>query len=360
MDDESTSGSYSKELFKSSYKFINFKKQSSEKQCEKADEISETSNETIGEFYRKLIKTPSSYSIPKSPIENSQNIITKNEKSLKEAKQHLNPKEFLKAAQTNDLDFIQSYLKNGQELNVVDNFKWNALMISTASSNNQIVNYLLNEQKINSQYNEMVYMKDDSGNDAELLATKFNNVEALELIRKAKDAIEKTLQSDSLQIKDDESGGNKAEIVENFYCKKCRKLFDNTNEQEHVKSIAHQLNEMELEPCSSKTATNNLYLRSSNKGYQLLLKSGWNESSGLGKEEQGELKPIKTKLKLDRLGLGIEAPSDIPKSKSKLIQLKTAQYDERIESKFKRTQKAKHKSEKSKNFEKKIRSYFNN
>ena len=179
----------------------------------------------------------------------------------------------------------------------------------------------------------------------------------MELIRKAKESIEKEASSFS-QIKD-QSGEKKAEIVEHFYCEKCRKLFD-TNEQEHVKSIAHQLTEMELEPCSSKATTNNYYIRSSNKGYQLLLKSGWKESSGLGKEEQGELKPIKTTLKLDRLGLGVEAPSDTPKSKSKLIQLKTAQYNDRIESKFKKAQKARHKSEKSKDFEKKLRSYFNN
>lgn len=360
MDDESSSSSYSKELFKSSYKFINFKKQSSEKQSEKAGkESEEASDESIGEFYKKLIKTPSSNSTKKSQIANAQIRNNKKGEDVQRVKEkpNFNPKEFLKAAQTNNLEFIKSYIQNEQELNVADNFKWNALMISTASSNNQIVKYLLNEQKDNKQYNEMIYMKDDSGNDAELLASKFNNLDALKLIRKAKESIEKT-ESDS-STKKEEHGENKAEMNEHFYCKKCRKTFD-TNEQEHVKSIAHQLNELELEPCSSKSTKNNYYIRSSNKGYQLLLKSGWKESSGLGKEEQGELKPIKTTLKLDRLGLGVEAPSDMPKSKSKLIQLKTAQYNDRIESKFKKALKAKHKSEKNKDFEKKFRSYFNN
>ena len=179
MDDESSSSSYSKELFKSSYKFIDFKKQSSEKQSAKAEKESEANDETIGEFYKKLIKTSSSSnSIPKSPIENGQTSNNKKENEVKKRvkeKKNLNPKEFLKAAQTNDLEFIKAYLQNGQELNVVDSFKWNALMISTASSNNQIVKYLLNEQKDNKQYEEMIYMRDDSDNDAESLASKFKN-----------------------------------------------------------------------------------------------------------------------------------------------------------------------------------------
>jgi hypothetical protein len=343
MDDQSSSSSYSKELFKSSYKFISFIKQSSQKQSENAEKVSEeTNDETIGEFYKKLIKVSSSDSIQKSTLEDAQRRISP-EKSVK-VKKTLNPKDFLKAAQNNDFDLIKSYLHSKQELNVLDNFKWNALMISTASANNEIVKYLLNEEKENKQYKEMVYMKDDSGSDAEFLASKFKNLEALELIRRAKEKIQQS-ESNSLAIKE-QIDENKEEIAENFYCEKCRKLFD-TNEREHVKSIAHQLNELELEPCSSKATTNNYYIRSSNKGYQLLLKSGWKESSGLGKEEQGELKPIKTKLKLDRLGLGVEAPNHIPKSKSKFIQLKTSQYNDRIESKFKRALKAKHKSRKN-------------
>ncbi|KAH7664843.1 G-patch domain-containing protein, partial [Aphelenchoides avenae] len=44
----------------------------------------------------------------------------------------------------------------------------------------------------------------------------------------------------------------------------------------------------------------------SNRGYRLLKESGWAEHRGLGKEGEGRKHPIKTSLKRDRTGLGLE------------------------------------------------------
>ncbi|GMH71956.1 hypothetical protein TrLO_g6935 [Triparma laevis f. longispina] len=46
-------------------------------------------------------------------------------------------------------------------------------------------------------------------------------------------------------------------------------------------------------------------LTKANKGYQMLMKmGGWKEGKGIGKEEQGETKPLSVGMQTSRLGLG--------------------------------------------------------
>jgi hypothetical protein len=42
----------------------------------------------------------------------------------------------------------------------------------------------------------------------------------------------------------------------------------------------------------------------SNKGYQILVKGGWNREKGLGADGSGHKFPLKTVMKRDRAGLG--------------------------------------------------------
>jgi len=46
----------------------------------------------------------------------------------------------------------------------------------------------------------------------------------------------------------------------------------------------------------------------SNRGYQILKKAGWSETHGLGKHGEGRKYPIKTTLKCDQKGLGLDNP----------------------------------------------------
>ncbi len=43
-----------------------------------------------------------------------------------------------------------------------------------------------------------------------------------------------------------------------------------------------------------------------NRGYQMMLSGGWDKKSGLGPSGSGKLYPVKTILKRDRHGLGLE------------------------------------------------------
>jgi len=70
----------------------------------------------------------------------------------------------------------------------------------------------------------------------------------------------------------------------------------------HINSTLHQFNKQHKEP--SKV----YYLPESNVGYRLMKETlGWQEDQGLGKENQGNKEPIKTRLKNDRLGLGMKS-----------------------------------------------------
>lgn len=56
------------------------------------------------------------------------------------------------------------------------------------------------------------------------------------------------------------------------------------------------------------TNQTSLSLDKSNKGYAMLSAMGWSEESGgLGRTRQGEMLPVKTKLKMDKRGLGSSA-----------------------------------------------------
>lgn len=356
---------------KSNYKFISFQKATNKsKQIVNEVEVKESSSSIEAqEFYLNLIKESSSDNnhklIEKSQQSSPINVTTSDKKTKYSPKikriSNLNKTGYLKAAQTNDLNYIKQYLDSNLILNEYDDYKWNVLMIAIASLNNDIVKYLLETQTNKPDFNDLINSKDMSGNDPESLAIRFNNKEAIKLIQNVKKMNVNSVNKNMTMNKPCEK------ISDNYYCDVCKKTCDSY--LDHIKSIPHQLNENETQQVSLKT---NYYLRPSNKGYQLLMKSGWNESSGLGSKEQGETRPIRTRVKLDRLGIGI--PDDDKDAKSistrsrKVFDLKRNDNQkksggERIEDAFRRAkqaEKSKTKINKSKNFERNFRYYFNN
>ena len=69
----------------------------------------------------------------------------------------------------------------------------------------------------------------------------------------------------------------------------------------HACSLSHQLSRNRASAVPPKL----FHLPTGNPGYQILLKGGWDGERGLGKHNNGVLNPIKTRIKNDRLGLGI-------------------------------------------------------
>ena len=190
-------------LFKTNFKFIQFKKKSDSQQDETCLKQPENT-ESIQQFYNELVSQET------AKPELCSQVTCKAKKfishtPLKKSILNKTKKEFLKAAEKNDLELIKSYLedesrsgnshKSNFELNSCDDFKWNILMISVVSFSNEIVNYLLVVHSNHEQFSELLYAKDLSGSDAEQLAIKCNNFKALEMIRAAKLKIESANQT---------------------------------------------------------------------------------------------------------------------------------------------------------------------
>ena len=348
-----------KEAFKSKYKFIDFKKpaasSTSTTTTTKTDESDQPSkHEDIQEFYKELVKTNTPLQLNNPITEQSPQIKIKPKFKLKEYSQA----DYLKAAQNNDLNIVEAFLNtNKLLLNVKDDFKWNALMIAVASFSNRIVEFFFREHSNNPLFNEFVNDKDNAGNNAEAMAIKLNNKTALNIITQNKSQTESNTHS-TPNLNEESTNQFKNE----FYCEICQKQC-NENQVDHLKSMAHLLKEYENEP--AKNLNYNYHLRSSNKGYQLLCRSGWNEQSGLGRNEQGNKFPIKAKQKLDRKGIGTTATDDKSSSEksnssSRAGTSSKASGSIKIETTFKNLKAIKKQNQKQKNLERNRRFYFNN
>ncbi|PVU97326.1 hypothetical protein BB559_002084 [Furculomyces boomerangus] len=56
----------------------------------------------------------------------------------------------------------------------------------------------------------------------------------------------------------------------------------------------------------------------SNKGFQLLMKTGWKYGTGLGKSEQGRKFPIKVYKKVNKSGIGADTKNPL-ETKNKIV-----------------------------------------
>ena len=365
MDGDSTSFNIkTSEMFKRNYKFIDFKKSSNESSSSAAAASSAATNESASEFYLSLISDENLSSTCNN--EQTRSKVTKTD-SLGVSSIHkpcnvqFSSKDLFRAAQSNDLNYIKTYVDNGLDVSVLDDYRWNILMISIAAQCNKVVDYLLNDLNSPELTEKLMKNKDQSRNDSAKLAARFKNEIAAKLIKK--------YESDKLVKAEPKDEEDDNESVSEFYCESCQTEFNLSDQThlEHVTSIVHQLNETEKDRELTKKRFTNYHLRSNNKGYQIMLKSGWKESSGLGSNEQGRVNPVRAKQKLDRLGIGIEKEkrSDkkdrssllpmIDKSKKNIFKLKSSNKPGDDQS-LKDYKKSKTRNER---LERNLRQYFN-
>lgn len=104
-------------------------------------------------------------------------------------------------------------------------------------------------------------------------------------------------------------------------------------------------------PMATRSA--NLSIDSSNKGYQMLSKMGWNEKDGgLGRRRQGRMNPVTSVLKKDKAGLGSPPPS---MKKNTTVHKQLKMNKKSMETKAMRRRRKKEEIEKQKKKEKQVR-----
>lgn len=187
--------------------------------------------------------------------------------------------DMFKFAQEGNLDDLQRGLSFGHDINIRDNYDWSLLMCASCAGHMTLVTYLLENGAL---WRGVV---DRRGFDAAMIANRSGNYDIAEVIR-------------SFKMKTKEMESHDLSEVSSFYCDICKREVTSELLHEHNVSTLHQFN------CQHATGQTPYSLSTKNRGFQMMLQSGWDPTRGLGSDGQGHQYPIKTILKRDRNGLG--------------------------------------------------------
>ncbi|XP_072945203.1 G patch domain and ankyrin repeat-containing protein 1 homolog [Epargyreus clarus] len=186
------------------------------------------------------------------------------------------------SVQNNDVSTLKEVLDScPDKINLVDEFGWSLLMIACQANSIEAVKELL-KRGIDTS------VRDKAGNSARSLVIKNKNVLLADIL----------LNINHYETKTD-TITPKVRLKEEYSCQTCNKVFP--DKQEHLSSTVHNIN-----ASKGKKIPSSYKIPESNRGYQIMLKVGWDKESGLGRDGSGKLYPVKAVQKLDRKGLGLQ------------------------------------------------------
>ncbi|XP_059048737.1 G patch domain and ankyrin repeat-containing protein 1 homolog [Achroia grisella] len=199
--------------------------------------------------------------------------------------EEISVKDLLMSVQNNDVDTVTRVLDNSPDkINIIDEYGWSLLMIACQANSVDTVKELL-KRGIDTT------VRDKAGNSAQSLVIKNKNFILANILLS-----DKKCKTENTNIY---NSNKKVKLKEEYLCELCNKLF--TNKAEHLSSTIHNIN-----ASKGKKIPANYVIPETNRGYQLMLKVGWDKDSGLGPDGSGKKYPIKTIQKKDRKGLGSE------------------------------------------------------
>lgn len=170
------------------------------------------------------------------------------------------------------------------DVNAFDAYGWTALMMSACERSSNAFQKLL-------YLGADLSITDKKGDTAKLLAQKKGFTEILQIIEE--------FQRDCIEISDDED--NQEDEGAQF-CSDCGIEISRSSSKSHQTSTVH------LFSCKFKGNMNhkNFGITRSNRGFQMMRRTGWDGESALGARRNGKLYPIKTVIRKTRTGLGVE------------------------------------------------------
>lgn len=211
-------------------------------------------------------------------------------------------------AQNNELEPLKLALSRSScDVNMRDNFNWTLLMVASHAGHVSIVEHLLHER---ARWQDVV---DQKGRNAADLARLGGHPHVAEMIESS------DLEHDGESgVSEDKSAnrkrprglpeslgvwtvGSHSKKRYSFHCDRCQMTVTDNSRDVHSTSTVH------LFSCQHHHCADISYgLTESNRGYQMLLRSGWDPEKGLGPQKQGKMFPVKTVLKQDRQGFGLK------------------------------------------------------
>ncbi|CAB3234363.1 unnamed protein product [Arctia plantaginis] len=225
----------------------------------------------------------------------------KHKKVDKEEDIPLTNKYLFLTVQNNDVDKIRYILDRcPDKINIVDDYGWSLLMIACQANSIETTQELLKR-------GVDISIRDKAGNSARSLVIKNKNYTLADILLNHRETQStQHVNQDRIEVKS----------WEDYTCDICSKTFP--NREEHLSSTIHNI-------CASKgkKILPHYVIPTSNRGYQLLLKGGWDRDSGLGRDGTGKKYPIKTIQKRDRKGLGHKKNEQNVKSTENGIKVKS-------------------------------------
>lgn len=282
------------------------------------------SGEEVRRIYLDEVKDASGTSEkrPKQIFPEDSNIKSK---KAKKKKGELTRKDYFVAAQNNDVETLRQGLQDQPEmLDTIDEFGWSLLMIACQANSVQTVKELL-------QLGADTSIRDKAGNSARSLVIKNKNLQIADLLLN---------NTDRNQMKTTEKQNHRKRKLkdQDYTCKICCNNYP--DKEQHLVSTVHNINASKgkkVHPCYK--------LPESNKGFQIMLKTGWDKGTGLGCDGSGRQYPIRAVQKKDRKGLGHEGKKDNEKGskeeikqkqKSKILLQREHRRNQNIEINFRR------------------------
>ncbi|CAK1555559.1 unnamed protein product [Leptosia nina] len=219
---------------------------------------------------------------PTLPVSSGNCKIEKTKVSYKRKLDHnITINELFLCVQNNNVEEVKSALDTcPEQINLLDEFGWSLLMIACQANSVDTVKELL-KRGIDTS------IRDKAGNSAQSLIIKNKNLAIADLLLSHKPHGD-VPKHHKINVK----------LKEEYRCKICgNKKFP--DRQEHLASTLHNIN-----ASRGKKIPMKYVIPESNKGYQIMLKEGWDKETGLGPNGAGTKYPIKATMKKDRTGLG--------------------------------------------------------
>ncbi|XP_041982270.1 G patch domain and ankyrin repeat-containing protein 1 homolog [Aricia agestis] len=236
-------------------------------------------------LYLEEINTVSERNTVKNSIHKTRISPTKTKRRLSE--EEITNHKLFSFAQNNDIESLREVLNyNPDKINILDDYGWSLLMIACQAGSRDCVKELLS-RGIDTD------IRDKAGDSARSLVIKNNNVTLATLL------LEYTNIKKNKEKTNTQECRPKVKCKEQYECSVCKETFP--DRREHLSSTVHNIN-----ASKGKKIPANYVIPSSNKGYQILLKGGWDRDTGLGPHGTGRKCPIKAIQKYDRRGLGHE------------------------------------------------------
>ncbi|XP_039756513.1 G patch domain and ankyrin repeat-containing protein 1 homolog [Pararge aegeria] len=192
--------------------------------------------------------------------------------------------------QDNNVDILRRILDAcPDKIRTVDEHGWSLLMIACQANASNTVKELLKRGADTT-------VQDKAGNSAQSLIILNKNSYIADILLSHVTKRNQCNESNTI-VKQTK---HKTRHKEKYVCELCDgKSFH--SRKEHLSSTLHNIN-----ASKGRKIRTNYVIPQSNKGYQIMLKTGWDKEAGLGPDGSGSKYPIKTVPKNDKKGLGHE------------------------------------------------------